>query len=69
MTVLWRTMGEPAPTGSNPYTDIQEGQYCYKAALWAAENGIDTVTGDQFAPKQKCARADVVEFLYRTLAD
>lgn len=41
LTFLWRTKGSPEPTSTeNPFTDVQESDYYYKAALWAKENNV-----------------------------
>lgn len=42
LTFLWRANGSPAPTptAANPFTDVKESDYYYKAALWAAEKGM-----------------------------
>ena len=67
VTFLWRSAGCPEPVGKvNPFTDVQESDFYYKAVLWAAENGITTgVTADRFAPYAPCNRAQVVTFLWR----
>lgn len=41
LTFLWRSKGSPEPTSkTNPYTDVKESAYYYKAALWAKENEV-----------------------------
>jgi uncharacterized repeat protein (TIGR02543 family) len=62
ITFLWRAADEPEPTGSNPFTDVAEGEFYYKAAVWAAEQGI--VSGTEFAPNDPCTRAMAVEFIW-----
>ena len=71
VTFLWRACGEPEPeTAKNPFTDVVETEYYYKAVLWAYENGITTgVTETSFAPNLPCTRAQAVAFLYRAAAD
>jgi len=70
VTFLWRAMGEPAPESSeNPFTDVKEGQYYFKAVLWAVENGITTgLDATTFGPASPCTRSHVVTFLFRTPA-
>ena len=65
---LWRAMGQPEPAGgTNPFTDVEETDYYYKAVLWAVEQGITTGTGpDTFSPDMVCSRGQIVTFLYRT---
>lgn len=67
VTFLWRAMGEPEPSSSyNPFYDVNEGEYYYKAVLWAVENGITSGTGwGTFSPYAPCTRAHVVTFLHR----
>lgn len=67
VTFLWRAAGEPEPEGTeNPFTDVKEGDYFYKAVLWALENGITAGTSaNQFSPNAGCTRGQVVTFLWR----
>lgn len=67
VTFLWRAAGQPEPkTTKNPFTDVSEGAYYYKAVLWAVENGITGGTGPTtFAPNNTCTRGHVVTFLWR----
>jgi len=67
VTFLWRASGEPEPVGkNNPFKDVLETDYFYKAVLWAVEEGITKgISADQFAPGQSCTRAQVATFLWR----
>ena len=67
VTFLWRAAGEPEPeTTVNPFTDVKESDYFYKAVLWAVENGVTTGKSETiFAPKETCTRAQIVTFIYR----
>lgn len=67
VTFLWRAAGEPEPTSTeNPFSDVKESDYFYKAVLWAVENEITKgMDSTHFNPKQSCTRAQVVTFLYR----
>ena len=67
VTFLWRAMNEPEPTSTkNPFEDVKEGAYYYKAVLWAVEKGITKGTSDTtFRPDQTCTRGQIVTFLYR----
>ena len=71
LTSLWRAMGSPEPeTTVNPFTDVNEGDYFYKAVLWAYENGIAAgVSETEFGPGAVCKRAHVVTFLYKALGE
>ena len=67
VTFLWRAAGKPEPTTTtNPFVDVAEGDFFYKAVLWAVENGITKGTdNNHFAPALDCNRAQVVTFLWR----
>ena len=69
VTFLWRAMGCPEPeTTDNPFEDVKENQYYYKAVLWANEKGITTGTdATHFTPNQTCSTAHIITFLYRTI--
>ena len=48
------------------FTDVPEGQYYTEPVAWAVENGITTGYSEtEFAPNDKCLRAQVVTFLWR----
>ena len=66
---LWRAMGSPEPESNvNPFVDVTEADYFYKAVLWAAEKGITAGVGDNcFAPNQECSRAQILTFLWNAL--
>ena len=66
MTFLWRANGSPEPTRSvNPFTDLSETAYYYKAVLWALENGITSgVDQTTFGVGQSCNRAQAATFLW-----
>ena len=68
VTFLWRAAGQPEPKNTtNPFTDVKEGDFFYKAVLWAVENKVTTGTGDgtTFAPYENCNRGQIVTFLSR----
>ena len=67
VTFLWRAAGKPEPTTTvNPFVDVKESHFFYKAVLWAYENGITTgMDATHFNPYGKCSRAQVVTFLWR----
>ena len=71
VTFLWRAAGEPEPTRTdNPFTDVQEGAYYYKAVLWAVENNITNgMSADRFEPDGKCTRGQVVTFQHRAAGE
>ena len=75
VTFLWRAMGEPEPeTQENPFADVKETDYFYKAVLWAVENGITNGTklNDEnglswFSPNDDVTRGQMLTFLWRTV--
>ncbi len=71
VTFLWRAAGSPEPTSSNnPFTDVKESDFFYKAVLWAVEEGITNgLTGTTFGPMAECNRAQVVTFLWRAMGE
>ena len=70
VTFLWRTMGEPASDAEVSFTDVAADAYYATAVAWAVENGITTgLDVTFFGVGTVCTRAQVVTFLYRTLAE
>ena len=69
VTFLWKAAGSPEPkTTENPFTDVKEGSYYYKAVLWAYENNVTAgLTATTFGPTALCNRAQVVTFLYNAM--
>ena len=52
----------------NPFTDVKESDFYYKAVLWAVEQKITNgLTADTFGPFALCNRAQVVTFLWRAM--
>lgn len=64
---LWRAADRPEPeTTENPFTDVKETDYYYKAVLWAVENKIVAGTSNTtFSPDLECTRAQAITFLWR----
>lgn len=71
VTFLWRAAGQPEPTSSeNPFSDVAEGRFYYKAVLWAVENGITNGYDDgRFGPDDVCTRSQIVTFMYRAAGE
>ncbi len=63
LTFLWRAKGQIEPTIDNPFSDVTEENYYYKAALWAYENGL--LEGDIFDGSVPCTRAMTVTYLWK----
>lgn len=69
VTFLWRAAGEPEPASLvNPFGDVKENDYFYKAVLWAVEQGITNGTAEGvFSPNDTCSSAHIITFLYRAM--
>ena len=69
VTFLWRAAGSPDPVSAvNPFSDVKQSDYYYKAVLWAVENGITSgISATRFGPGNVCTRAQVVTFLWRAV--
>ena len=69
VTFLWRAAGQPEPTTTeNPFSDVTEKDFFYKAVLWAVENEITSGTSaTTFDPNGITNRAQAVTFLWRYL--
>ena len=66
VTFLWRAAGSPTVSRSNPFTDISDSDYYYKAVMWAVEKGITSGSGNnKFSPDTTVTRGQVVTFLHR----
>ena len=68
VTMLWRTMGQPAATDKVSFADVPAGSYYAQAVAWAVESGITTgVGGGRFDPAATCTRAQIAAFLARSM--
>ena len=66
VTMLWRTMGQPAAVGGASFADVPADSYYARAVAWAVENGITAgVGGGRFDPNATCTRGQIAAFLYR----
>ena len=65
LTFLWRANGSPEPTIKNPYSNIKESDYYYKALLWATE--LDLIASDEgiFNANLPCTRIMAVFFMWK----
>ena len=69
VTFLYRAQNSPPALGTNPFTDVSYGSFCYHAALWAVTHGVTNgTTATTFSPNAPCTRGQIVTFLYRCLA-
>ncbi len=63
---LYREAASPKVDASSPFTDVQKGDYYYKAVLWAVQKGVTTGTSrTTFSPNDPCTRGQIAAFLYR----
>lgn len=64
---LWKAKRSPEPkTTDNPFKDVKETDYFYKAVLWAFEEGITAGTGNNtFSPNAPCSRGQIITFIWR----
>ena len=70
VTMLWRTMGQPAATDKVSFADVPAGSYYAQAVSWAVESGITTGVGNgRFDPAGACTRAQIAVFLTRLYAE
>ena len=70
VTMLWRTMGQPAAGGAANFNDVPANSYYAQAVAWAVENGITTgIGGGRFDPNSTCTRAQIATFLWRAMAE
>jgi hypothetical protein len=65
--MIWKAVGKPEATASNPFTDINGlSKNEKKAIIWAYENGITSgTTATTFSPDQPCKREQLCTFLYK----
>ena len=70
VTMLWRAMGQPAPTAAATFTDVSADSYYAQAVAWAIENGITAGVGNgRFDPNATCTRGQIATFLWRAMAE
>lgn len=66
---LWRAKGSPAAGSGTRFADVAETAYYADAVLWAVKEGVTLGTSaNAFSPDKTCTRAQIVTFLWRTLA-
>lgn len=67
MTFMWRAVGCPEPRiTNNPFKDIKETDYFYKALLWAWEMGfVSGITDTSFNPHDICTESEAITFIWR----
>lgn len=69
VTFLWRAEKAPAVDAESAFTDVESDAYYADAVQWALKNGVTKGTSaSAFNPDASCTRAQIVTFLWRTLA-
>ena len=69
VTFLYGAAGRPA-AGSEPFEDVNEGDYFADAVAWAYSKGITSGTSETaFSPYAPCQRCQIMTFLYLTFAE
>ena len=72
---MWNAFGTEAQEEvENPFLDIEEDKWYYKAVIWAVENGItDGIKQADgtyiFQPDEVCTRAQAAQFIYNFLGE
>lgn len=66
VTVLYRAAGEPAVSGTHPFTDIPSGKWYEAPAIWGYQNSIVTgMTDTTFEPNRNVTREMLVALFFR----
>ena len=66
VTILWRVAGSPEATVENPFQDVNDSNWSYKAILWAYEFGVTAgMTPDTFGRSNNVSREQLAMFLYK----
>ncbi len=67
VTFLWRMAGKPSVGNAKcKFSDVKKGAYYYDAVIWASKQKIVAGYKDgTFQPDNKCARRQMVTFLYK----
>ncbi|MDO4542011.1 MAG: S-layer homology domain-containing protein, partial [Bacillota bacterium] len=66
VTTLWRSAGEPEPSGNNTFSDVEADKWYTKAVMWAADKGIAKgYENGRFGINDPVSREQMVTFFYR----
>ncbi len=70
VTFLWRYSGAPDDGARSDFSDVPPDSYFGAAVFWALKGGITNGMDQRsFAPGSICSRAQVMTFLYRSMAE
>lgn len=62
LTFLWRSYGSPAPTITNPFSDLPNNKDYQSASLWAFQNNL--ISNNRLNPDAPCTRSEVARYLW-----
>jgi len=66
VTILYRLVGSPEVTGSNPFEDVRDGRWYTDAITWAHQEGVVLgVSATSFAPTRNITREQIATILHR----
>ena len=66
VALMHRLEGNPAPSGSNRFTDVVSGRWYHNSVQWAAEQGlVSGVGGNRFAPDRAITWQEMAVMLLR----
>lgn len=69
VTVLWRMLNQPEPSGTTvTFSDCNSSAYYYKAVRWACSSNVGIASGYEngnFGPADLVSNQDLLTFLYR----
>ena len=70
VTFLWRYRGSPDDGIRSNFSDVGSDSYYGAAVFWALKNGVTNgMDLKTFSPGSICSRAQVMTFLYRSIAE
>ena len=64
-SVLYRFYGEPAPSTSVRYSDVETDRYYADAVAWLSEQGIVSGANGKYLPEESVTREQLMAMLYR----
>ncbi len=64
--IIWNMAGQPAVSGTTPFTDVSSNSWYTQAVVWAYQNGVVKGTSSTtFEPNATVTRQDFTVMLYR----
>lgn len=62
LTFLWRAYGSPAPTITNPFSDLPNNKDYQSASMWAFQKNL--ISSTKLNPDAPCTRSEVARYLW-----